>query len=344
MIATHDDSEEGNIGIVAQQIRTRMPQIKIIFLTKQDGIKRPFDFFFCKAYHMATAATIFLDNEFMPMAYTPISKKAKVVQLWHGTGTIKRFGQDSDVGEVARIAHCANQRLTHLIVNSEMTKQQYSSAFNMPMERVHILGLPRTDLILNNVQMKAKRERFWQQYPELKGKRCLLYAPTFRDEQIEAPEIALDMDAFVKHMKEDEVLLLRLHPHVARNYSSESLQRYQGRVYSLSDYPGVTTLLAIADCLITDYSSIVFEYCLLNKKMIFYAYDRKQFEEKGRSFYEDYETFVPGPVVYSQQELEQECDRKQVDEECLKRFQREMFAYMDGNATKRLLELIFSEK
>lgn len=344
MVATHDDSEEGNIGIVAKQIQKQMPHMKIIFLTKRDGIRRPFDFFLKKAFHMATAGTIFLDNEFMPMAYTPISQKTKVVQLWHGTGTIKKFGQDSDTGEVARLAHRGNERLTHLIVNSEMTKKQYATAFNMPLEQVYILGLPRTDLILDEEQMEGLRKKFWKQYPELREKRCLLYAPTFRDQQVENPEIALDMDAFVKHMAEDEVLLLRLHPHVAANYSSERLERYKGRVYSMSDYPGVTTLLAAADCLITDYSSIIFEYCLLDKKMIFYAHDLKQFEETGRSFYEDYETFVPGPVVYTQQELERECHKKNADRELLKKFQSEMFAYVDGNATKRLLELIFDKK
>ena len=53
---------------------------------------------------MATASVIFLDNEFMPMAYMKFNKNVKVVQLWHGTGTIKKFGLDSDTGEVKRLA------------------------------------------------------------------------------------------------------------------------------------------------------------------------------------------------------------------------------------------------
>lgn len=343
-VATHDDSEEGNIGIVAQAIRRQMPHKKLVFLTKKDGVKKPFQFFFCKAYHMATSATIFLDNEFMPMAYTPFSSKTNVVQLWHGTGTIKKFGQDSDVGEVARLAHRANTRLTHLIVNSEMTKRQYASAFNMPPERVHILGLPRTDLILNQEKMQKKRENFFKQFPELEGKRCLLYAPTFRDREVENPKVALELDSFVSNMAEDEVLLLRFHPHVAANLDTDMLERYEGRVYSMSHYKGVMTLLAVADCLITDYSSIVFEYCLLNKKMIFYAYDLEQFEKEGRSFYEDYETFVPGPVVRNQQQLEKECKNRSVDLERLHQFQTEMFSYLDCQGTERLFELIFKQK
>lgn len=341
LVATHDDSEEGNIGIVAKRIRETMPEMTMVFLTKKDGIHKPFSFFLGKAYHMATSGTIFLDNEFMPMAYTPISKQTKVVQLWHGTGTIKKFGQDSDEGAVAKIAHRANERLTHLIVNSEMTKRQYASAFNQPPEHVHILGLPRTDLILNEERMQAMKEKFWQQYPQLKEKHCTLYAPTFRDEEVENPQIALDLETFVGQMAEEEVLLLRLHPHVAAHCPSVMWEKYAGRIYNVSDYAGVTTLLAVADCLITDYSSIIFEYCLLDKKVVFYAYDLPQFAENGRSFYEDYESFVPGPVAHSQEELIRLCREKTADTARLERFRKEMFAYLDGKATNRLLQLIF---
>lgn len=343
MVATHDDSEEGNIGIVTARIRQIWPERQIVLLTGKDGIHRPFSFFFGKAYHMATAGTIFLDNEFMPMAYTPVSPKAKVVQLWHGTGTIKKFGQDSDTGEVARLAHRANKKLTHLIVNSEMTKRQYASAFNQPIDHVHILGLPRTDLILDEIRMQLMRREFYEQYPQLEDKRCILYAPTFRDDEKQNPRITLDVESFVRGMDENEVLLLRLHPHVAENVPSDLWGRCADRVYDLSRHEGVTTLLAVADCLITDYSSIIFEYCLLNKKMIFYAYDLQRFGESGRGFYEDYESFVPGPVVHTQSELERTCRDKEVDQTVLKRFREKNFAYIDGNATNRLLELIFND-
>lgn len=343
-VATHDAGEEGNIGIVAAAIREKMPQMRMIYLTAKDGICHPFSFFIGKSYHMATAGTIFLDNEFMPMAYTPISKKVKVVQLWHGTGTIKKFGQDSDKGEVARIAHKANKRLTHLIVNSERTKIQYAGAFNMPQERVYILGLPRTDLILDEEKREELRNKFYKRYPQLKGKRCTLYAPTFRDKEVDCPQIAIDLPHFARQMKEDEVLLLRLHPHVAAHFPKEVLDKCDNRIYNMSDYEGVTSLLLVSECLITDYSSIVFEYCLLAGSMIFYAYDWEQFEQQGRSFYEKYETFVPGPVVKDQEELERLWQERGQNEKVVSDFCKENFRYLDKNATNRLLKLIFDVK
>ena len=80
-VATHDDSKEGNIGIVADAIKNQFPSMKMVYLTKKDGIRRPFSFFFGKVFHMATASVIFLDNEFMPMAYMKFNKNVKVVQL-----------------------------------------------------------------------------------------------------------------------------------------------------------------------------------------------------------------------------------------------------------------------
>lgn len=293
---------------------------------------------------MATAATIFLDNEFMPMAYTPISSRAKVVQLWHGTGTIKKFGLDSDTGEVARLAQKANRRLTHLIVNSEQTKKQYASAFGVSEDRIFILGLPRTDLILDAEKMQQLRENFYEQYPELRQKSCTLYAPTFRDSEVEKPVFGLDFDSLVSCMEEEEVLLVRLHPHVAAHCPVDLWDKYKGKIVNVSDYPGAATLLAVSGRLITDYSSIIFEYCLLDGELLFYAYDYESFQREGRDFYENYPEFVPGPVAYSQTELEKLWENPGDNRLRRQQFCEQTFRYLDKNATKRLLELIFGKK
>lgn len=341
-VATHDDSDEGNIGIVAAEIKKRMPEKKFVFLTGRDGIRHPFSFFIGKAFHMATSGTIFMDNHFMPMAYTPISGKAKVIQLWHGTGTIKKFGLDAEEGEVAYLAKKANQRVTHLIVNSECTKRQYQSAFGISEDKIYILGLPRTDRILDEEWMRTRRKCFFDRYPELEGKRRILYAPTFRDEEADRPHIALNLSEIAANLRDDEVFMLRLHPHVAANIKQTDWTKYKGKIYNVSEFPRVSTLLAAADCLITDYSSIIFEYCLTKKTMCFYAYDLEDFLIKGRGFYEDYETFVPGPVVRTQQELMDFLKNGKTETSRIEAFCRKNFAYLDKKSVERLLQLIFS--
>ncbi len=147
----------------------------------------------------------------------------------------------------------------------------------------------------------------------------------------------MDLLKMSDQMGSEDVLLIRLHPHVAQKISWEE-DRWDN-IINVSEYPGVTTLLATADVLITDYSSIVFEYCLRNKPMIFYAYDLERFEKEGRSFYRDYRSFVPGNVVQSTEEV-LEC-LKRVEENKAAAFTEQMFDKLDGNATLRLLELIF---
>ncbi len=340
-IATHDDSPEGNAGIVAEALAEREPAFRLFFLSRRDGIHRPIDFFVKKAYHMATSGTIFMDNEFMPMAYTPVSRRTKVVQLWHGTGSIKRIGLDVETGRVARLAARANRRITHLIVNSQRTKEQYARAFGVPEERTYVLGLPRTDRILDEEFIRERRREFFEEYPGLKGKRCVLYAPTFRDDEVASPRLELELSRLTEAMREDEVLLLRLHPHVAANFSEEMPGSCRASVRNVSGYPGVTTLLAASDCLITDYSSIIYEYCLLDRPMIFYAYDLQKFRKQGRDFYEDYEHYVPGPVAHNQGELADLWRQGFEWKEKVTEFRRKEFEFLDKNATKRLLELIF---
>ncbi|MBR0119735.1 MAG: CDP-glycerol glycerophosphotransferase family protein, partial [Eubacterium sp.] len=235
LIATHDDSPEGNIALAAKAIKRRRPKMRFIYLRdKSEGLKNPFSFFFVKAFHMATSSVILLDDTFLPMAYTPISKKTRVIQLWHGTGTIKRFGPEVERGELQKLAIRGNRRITTLAVNGKRTKKQYAQAFCINPKRIRITGLPRTDLILNEAAMQAKKKEFyawcrrgcringgggssrpqvtvagigasdisgagsvesgagWIKHPD--GYRYILYAPTFRDSEVDNPRIAMDIE------------------------------------------------------------------------------------------------------------------------------------------------------
>lgn len=340
LIATHDDSPEGNVGIVAEALKKEYSDHKLVWFTRKDKITDPVDFFIKKAYHLATSSYVFMDNEFLPMGYIKFRRDVKVVQLWHGTGTIKKFGQDANTGWLKKAEYRANQNITHLIVNSEAVKPEYASAFGVEEERIYVLGLPRTDLLLDEAFMESKREDFWKQYPSLRGRRCILYAPTFRDDEVEEPRIHLDLERLSAGLLPDEVVLIRLHPHVAERIADFPEKDKCSNIINVSGYPGVTTLLAVSDVLVTDYSSIVFEYCLRNKPMIFYAYDLEHFEKEGRSFYRDYREFVPGKVVMDQTGLTEQLREPDVSGNTC--FIRDMFDVLDGNSTKRLLELIFS--
>lgn len=343
-IMTHDGSSGSSVGVVVEALKKKSDNYQFYYMKKNDRehakkhiLKAFYLFFMEKSYHMATASFVMLDNIFLPMAYLNFKKDVKVVQLWHGTGTIKKFGQDANTGEVKRLEYNANQKLTHLIVNSEYTKVQYAKAFGVEESKVYIWGLPRTDELFSEEIKQQKRNRFFQAYPELEGKRLVLYAPTFRDQEVDNPKMMLDADYLEKNTSEDMVYLIKLHPFVAARYKRKDTKR----CINVSCYEDINTLLFVSDILITDYSSIIFEYCVLERPMIFYAYDLDAFSQSGRGFYEDYHSYVPGPVVSDTKEVSNLLISDELSKEPVTVFKNLSFSYTDGQSMKRLIKYIF---
>lgn len=351
-IMTHDSSRDGNVGSMIEFLKGQGEGYSFETLQNNDRrlsknsnrIKGILSFFIIKSYHLATSEFVLLDNIFLPMAYIRFRKKIKVIQLWHGTGTVKKFGQDVNVGKLRRLEKRANERLTHLIVNSEETKEQYAGAFGIQEHKVHICGLPRTDIFFAPDKTHERKQRFYEQYPDLKGKKLILYAPTFRDQEKDHPKLALDTSQLCGQLTGDYVCLLRLHPFVAGAYERDCKSKPTGEennVINMSSYPDINTLLFVADYLITDYSSVIFEYCLREKPMIFYAYDLEEFSDHGRGFYQPYEEYVPGPVAGSTQEIIRLIREDQFDLDRIHAFVCKNYKYMDGRSAERLYTMIF---
>lgn len=344
LVMTHDGGREGNVGVTASYMR-HFYHTKLYGLRRQDtefhgkgGIKRILRFFFLKPLQMARAEYIFMDNAFLPMAYLKIRPQTTVVQLWHGTGTIKKFGQDVNQGKLFELEKKANQNLDYVIVSSDATKELYAGCFGVAEDQVKVLGLPRTDLLFSQKELQKRRKQFLEQYPELENKKLILYAPTFRDQETEHPRMMLDLDQMAKNLPKEYCLGLRLHPFVARQFQMD--ERYQGKIYDFSTYDNLNTLLMSTDILISDYSSIIFEYCVFGRPMIFYAYDLEEFSDHGRGFYKDYESYVPGPVVRTTQELLDVVKDQKWDMNYLKKFFEQAYQYQDGRSTKRVVDLV----
>jgi CDP-ribitol ribitolphosphotransferase len=349
---THDGSKDSNVGRMVEYLTNKNEGFTFAFLKKADRnlakniniFKGKLSFFVAKPYEMATSEYIMLDNVFLPMAYLKFHKKVKVIQLWHGTGTIKKFGQDVNIGMLKRLEKKANARLTHLIVNSKQTKEEYASAFGVSEDRIFIYGLPRTDIFFDPNKKEERIHKFYRQYPELKGKRLVLYAPTFRDQEKDRPRLLLDTELLCEKTTEDFVFLLRLHPFVEQAYR-RTVQEKSGQktdhVISMSSYPDINTLLLVSDYLISDYSSVIFEYCLLNRPIIFFAYDLKQFSNTDRGFYQPYEEFVPGPVVIDTQSVAELLNKNQFDIKIIENFKNKSYQFLDGKSAERLYLHIF---
>ncbi len=350
-IMTHDGSKDGNVAVVVDYLKKQDKEYSFQFMKKEDRklVKKPgiwkgkLSFFIVKPYHLATSAYVLMDNTFLPMAYIRFSKRVRVIQLWHGTGTIKRFGQDVNTGRLKKLEYLANSRITHLIVNSEQSKKEYADSFGVKEDKVFVYGLPRTDLFFDERMKEERRRVFFQQHPELEGKKLVLYAPTLRDQELKQPRLALDTEKLVKELPKDYVVMLRLHPFVMEMYqrNEQYKQAIRENVISMSGYPDINTLLLVADYLITDYSSVIFEYCLLKKPMLFYAYDLEEFSDHGRGFYRSYQEFVPGPITETTEEIIELLKKDDFNLEAINSFIENNYQYLDGKSTERLYLHIF---
>lgn len=352
LISMHNADFHDGLGEMERAFREREEGFFFTHITRRDlclqtdagiaafvcSVCRAVGFFTRKAYGLARSKYIFLNDNFMPLASLHLSPKAVVTQLWHAEGAFKRFGQDIGQPPEIRAREAAgNARLTFVVCSSESVAPHYASAFHVSREQVLPLGSPRTDFFFRPQDITTLRASFNERYPQCRGKKLVLYAPTFRDDPEKDKDLLsrLDPDLFTRHLGEEYALLVRLHPQIHAD-----TRRLEG-VADLTSYPDVSELVLLCDVLVTDYSSIVMDFALLRKRCIFYAFDLEEYE-RDRPFYFDYETFVPGKIVRTMPELVDEIEHGILDLARLERFRSFHFGRPDGNAARRVADYVTS--
>ena len=294
--------------------------------------------FLVKSYRLAVSRYIFLSDNFLPMAYMNLNKESDVVQIWHGPGAFKKFGLSSVTDpDLIDLEKRISEKLDYVVVSSKNVAPFYEEAFGVSEEKVLPLGIPRTDYYFKENNIEKLRKKFEGLYPEAKDKKIVLYAPTFRENSAYDKDILenFDIDLFNRELGDQYILAVRLHPRI------NSVDLVHGcDIIDVTGYKDEKELLLLADILITDYSSIMVEYALLNKPIIFYPYDYKYYSHIERGFYFDYRKIVPGPVTCHIEELIEIIKNKDYDLNKLEKFTDLQFDYLDGNSTKRIVDYI----
>ncbi|WP_338470684.1 CDP-glycerol glycerophosphotransferase family protein [Niallia sp. XMNu-256] len=295
-------------------------------------------------YHLATSNHIFVDNYFGFLAVTDFKKDVECIQLWHASGAIKKFGlEDRSVQFRSSRAQQrflkVYEKFNKVVVGSDHMANTFINSFHLRKENILRTGVPRTDFYYNKELHAKIKNQFVNAYPELINKKKILYAPTYRDHQLDRFDLKLDLENMQNELGKDYVVLLRLHPAVKNsvNYA----ETYPGFVYDFSSAQhDINELLVIADYLITDYSSIPYEYSLLNKPMIFFAYDLESYQ-KERGLGDKYERMVPGPIVKQTTDLIQIIKENQFDYNQIRIYAKKWNKYSTGQSSQRLVQYLF---
>ncbi|MGN0468752.1 MAG: CDP-glycerol glycerophosphotransferase family protein [Acutalibacteraceae bacterium] len=320
----------------------------IIFKNELSKIKS--DLVFQKYY--ARAKITFLDEYYLPAYANKPRKGTRLVQLWHGCGAFKRFSysiKDSSWGLESELfeKYHVHKTYTDIIASSEDIVPVYNEAFDAADGIVKALGVPRTDVYFDGKFVSEQRENLVKKYPLLSGKKIVLWAPTLRGNNVESSytQKAIDFLKLKNNLGEDYVLLIKLHPRISDSlsFSDEEKAQLSSFVIDISKDVDIDTALCASDIVITDYSSLIFEYALLNRPMIFYAYDLEEYEDQ-RSFYYDYQSFVPGKIVKNTDELSEAVitAEKDFDEDKIDRFKEKFMSACDGKSTQRVFDFVSS--
>lgn len=285
---------------------------------------------------------IFVDDYAPIFGFFKLGKKTKLIQVWHAGEGFKsvgysRFGKD---GSPFPQGSCHKQ-YTHVITGSEHLVKVFQEVFAIEKEAFYPMGMARLDNFLNEEYIKEFKENFYNEYPQLKAKRIILFAPTYRGaEQKEAyyDYSKLDIEKIHKYCtKTNSVFLIKMHPFVKR--LMDIPQEYSETIIEFSYYPNINDLYYITDVLVTDYSSNYFEYALLKKPVVFYTYDRQVYE-LTRGVHRSIKESAPGKVCDTFDEFIACLENEDYEQEKIIKFVEDNFGEYEGNATNRIIDEI----
>ncbi|MGP4024076.1 bifunctional glycosyltransferase/CDP-glycerol:glycerophosphate glycerophosphotransferase [Actinomadura sp. 3N407] len=273
-----------------------------------------------------------------------------VVQTWHGT-PLKRIGFDIEDVQFANMRYLEKvakevPNWSYLISPNAFSTPILRRAFRYEGEIIET-GYPRNDVLASpDRDMLAERVRERLGLPP--GKRAVLYAPTWRDDNYYGPgkyrlDLRLDLERAAEVLGEDYVLLIRRHPNVVDTVPEVA----GGFVRDVSGYPDIADLFLAADVLMTDYSSLMFDYANTGRPMLFFTYDLEHYRDELRGFYFDFEHEAPGPLLRTSDEVIEAL--RSIDEvadayaEPYARFTERFCELDDGKAASRVADRMLGD-
>lgn len=336
LIASNTKNElYGNLLYIYNELKKYDYDIKILLINKASYIEK-IKYDLKLLYYVATSKYILIDDFFPLMYVLKIRKGSKFIQVWHALGAYKKVGYSrQDIGNNKSLTH---KNYTDTIVSSDDVIENYAEAFGISKDKVHPLGIPRTDMFFNEEEMENKKKELYRKYNILKNKRIILFAPTFRGrgrKSANYPEEYINLETIYKSLSEHDIFIMKLHPFIKNQIIIK--EEYKDKIIDLTDYHDINDILLITDLLITDYSSVIFEYVFFEKPIVLYVPDLEEYNN-SRSFYYDYNEYVYGAIAKTQEELIENIKQPKLDNEKIKKFKQKFLNRCDGKSTKRFVE------
>lgn len=331
-------------------------QYNCVWSVDNMGVKVPYGAKRVKRYSIAymyylARAKYQVFNVRQPLGYRK-NEETVFLECWHGT-PLKRlvFDQEEVVSADPKYKSRFYKHVLdwdYLISPNPFSTEKFQSAFRIEKEHIVTCGYPRNDILYtkNNEQEIA---RLKEKMGIPKDKKVILYAPTWRDDDyVESGKynfkLQLDLQEMKERLSDEYVVVLRMHYYIASNMD---ISDFKGFAYDESSYNDITELYLISDILITDYSSVFFDYGNLKRPVLFFTYDLEKYRDMLRGFYLDIEQDVPGPLLYTSDEVIDAIERiEEINAQYKERYDSfyERFCSVDdGHAAERICKKVFGE-
>ncbi|PCK19618.1 CDP-glycerol--glycerophosphate glycerophosphotransferase [Bacillus pumilus] len=297
--------------------------------------KNPFHLIRC-IYTMLKSKVVVTDNYFLMTSVLRNRPSITCIQVWHANGALKKFGLE-DASNLDRSPRDIQRfkrvyaSFDYIVTGSDHMREIFKTSFGVNDERFLPTGVPLTDVYYDQRLTSFKTDDF----PT--GKKILLYAPTYRDFAMDGLVLPFSKEQLQTELSGDYILLVKLHPAVKHLAKTETDGEW---ILDVSDQP-LYPLLCACDVLITDYSSIVFEYALLQKPVLFFTYDLEIYRKK-QGLVDHYEDMIPGKACVTQDMLSKELLQlnESSNQDTLKTFAEEWNQYSKGHSSEQLLSFI----
>ncbi|MGD2435636.1 CDP-glycerol glycerophosphotransferase family protein [Bacillus velezensis] len=272
---------------------------------------------------------VITDNYFLMTSVLNRRPQTTCIQVWHANGSLKKFGledvtnQNRPASDISRFKK-VYRSFDFVTVGSDAMADVFKKSFGIRDGQLLKTGVPLTDVYYEEHKLELKHK--WP-------KKIILYAPTFRDYDMQSFRLPFTEEQLTNVLNGEYMLLVKLHPavlhHISASFESELIK-------NVSDMR-LHDLLKAADILITDYSSVPFEFALLNKPIFFFTYDLEEYDRK-RGLIDNYTSVIPGKACHDSEALLEEMTKKPFHAEEIKRFSDKWNMYSDGNSSEALLK------
>lgn len=283
-----------------------------------------------------------------------VTKKEEQIylQTWHGT-PLKRLARDIIVPEGTTFyrSEMSFQEMVksydkdvnnynYMVSPNSFTTEVFQSAFGIEKKKLIETGYPRNDILSKFTEEESQHIR--KKYNIPAGKKVILYAPTWRDNHYKSSgyvfHLEVEFAKWKEKLGEEYVILFKPHYLISNGFD---LKAFEGFVYLVPAQDEISDLYIISDILVTDYSSVFFDYAVLNRPIYFYMFDLEHYKNELRGFYIDIYTELPGQIYTKEEQLIEDMSKQNYDYEQLKEFNTRFNNMEDGNASKRVVEAVF---